>query len=51
MMKRLIFRAPLSFAATAGARTPNALMVTLDNAGWKDVGYNGGRIVAPAIDR
>lgn len=30
---------------------PNVLAIILDDAGWKDVGYMGGDIATPNIDR
>ncbi len=40
----------LAFAAAAGA-APNILLMMADDLGWNDVGYNGGEIRTPAIDR
>ena len=33
------------------AKKPNVLTFIIDDAGWKDVGYNGGEIATPMIDR
>lgn len=48
-----IFTACL-FVVPSGAvaqRQPNVLTIILDDAGWKDVGYMGGEIDTPEIDR
>ena len=38
-------------AAAATARHPNVLILLADDLGWADVGYHGGPIATPAIDR
>lgn len=41
----------LAFAADAPAAGPNILLLMADDLGWNDIGYNGGEIRTPAIDR
>lgn len=41
----------LLFAAAAEARQPNVVLIVADDLGWADVGYHGGEIETPAIDR
>ena len=41
----------LAFAAAAPGAGPNILLMMADDLGWNDVGYNGGEIETPAIDR
>ncbi|VGO14184.1 Arylsulfatase [Pontiella desulfatans] len=40
-----------NFKVYEKARKPNVLTIILDDAGWKDLGYMGGDIATPAIDR
>jgi arylsulfatase A-like enzyme len=35
----------------SGESRPNVLAIIVDDAGWKDVGYHGGEIKTPVIDR
>lgn len=39
------------FASAATAQLPNVLTIILDDAGWKDVGFMGGDIATPVMDR
>lgn len=36
---------------TVSAKQPNVLTIILDDAGWKDVGYMGGELDTPVIDK
>jgi arylsulfatase B len=38
-------------AAEANAQKPNIVIIVADDLGWKDVGYHGGDIVTPNLDR
>src|SRR5512147_1412146 len=38
-------------AAVLAAERPHILYVTVDDLGWKDVGYHGSSIRTPALDR
>lgn len=38
------------FLSANGVEEPNVLVIILDDAGWKDVGYHGGDIATPEID-
>lgn len=40
-----------SIATTAGAAQPNVVILLADDLGWADVGYHGGPIETPSIDR
>lgn len=55
-MKKKFFRlltsiAFLSFLASAYAGPPNVVLILADDLGWGDVGYHGGRVETPNIDR
>lgn len=41
----------LSIKAMAERVPPNVLTIILDDAGWQDVGYHGGEIETPVMDR
>jgi len=56
--KRLLELALTAFALIApgavaqdGARHPNVLVIVADDLGWNDVGYHGGDIDTPSLDR
>ncbi len=38
-------------AAEANAQKPNIVIIVADDLGWKDVGYHGGDIATPNLDR
>jgi len=44
----LALAAPVSAASTA---RPNILYITADDLGWKDLGYHGGGVQTPNLDR
>ena len=41
----------LFFAASTHASPPNVVLILADDLGWADVGYHGGRVETPNIDR
>jgi len=41
----------LGFCADEKQRKPNIIIILADDLGWADVGYHGGRISTPSIDR
>jgi arylsulfatase A-like enzyme len=47
----LIALALLSAADVSAAERPHIVYITLDDLGWRDVGYHGGRVQTPTIDR
>ncbi|NOR66980.1 MAG: sulfatase-like hydrolase/transferase [Woeseiaceae bacterium] len=47
----LLARSPAGFCADEKQRKPNIIIILADDLGWADVGYHGGRISTPAIDR
>jgi arylsulfatase A-like enzyme len=38
-------------SADEGKKKPNVITIIIDDAGWKDVSYQGGEIATPEIDR
>ena len=41
----------LAFAASPTAKPPNVVVILADDLGWADVGYRGGEIATPSLDR
>jgi len=51
-LQRLFWLVLVSFAPAAlAAQPPHILYVTVDDLGWKDVGYHGSSIRTPTLDR
>jgi arylsulfatase A-like enzyme len=46
----LLLASLLAPAAGAAATPPNILYITVDDLGWKDVGFHGGGVRTPALD-
>ena len=44
----LVLAGPVS---AANAAKPNILYITADDLGWKDLGYHGGGVQTPNLDR
>ena len=42
---------PLGFCDDKKGQKPNIVIILADDLGWADVGYHGGRISTPSIDR
>ena len=47
----LLVLSALLFPSTAFAARPNVVILLADDLGWADVGYHGGPIETPAVDR
>ncbi|HTS55141.1 MAG TPA: arylsulfatase [Burkholderiales bacterium] len=47
----LLLAAVLAPSIVGAADRPNILYITVDDLGWKDVGYHGGAVLTPTLDR
>ena len=47
----LLTMSPLGFCGDMKEQKPNIIIILADDLGWADVGYHGGRISTPSIDR
>jgi arylsulfatase A-like enzyme len=47
----LLLAAVLAPGAVGAAERPNILYITVDDLGWKDVGYHGGAVLTSTLDR
>ena len=47
----LLTISPLGLCSNKQGRKPNIIIILADDLGWGDVGYHGGRIATPNIDR
>lgn len=47
----LLILAVVAASATAAAERPHILYITVDDLGWKDVGYHGSTVQTPTLDR
>jgi arylsulfatase A-like enzyme len=47
----LMIPAALLAAAAVGADRPHVLYITVDDLGWKDIGYHGSTVQTPTLDR
>jgi hypothetical protein len=43
--------AALAFGSARGAERPHVIYITVDDLGWKDVGYHGSTIQTPTLDQ
>jgi arylsulfatase A-like enzyme len=51
-LRRAAFALALAIATQASsADRPHIVYITVDDLGWKDVGYHGARVATPALDR
>lgn len=51
VLKFALLAVPLSVASVHASRQPSIVLILADDLGWNDVGYHGGDIPTPAIDR
>ena len=52
MVARLLTVLLLAFAVTANASAPpNIVFILIDDLGWADVGFNGGKVPTPHMDK
>jgi arylsulfatase B len=51
LLLRMIVLSALSLDAAHGQDRPNVIIMVADDLGWNDVGYHGGDIETPSLDR
>lgn len=51
LLLRMIVLSALSLGAAHGQDRPNVIIMVADDLGWNDVGYHGGDIETPSLDR
>ncbi|MDE0931646.1 MAG: sulfatase-like hydrolase/transferase, partial [Halioglobus sp.] len=51
LLLRITMLSALTLGAAYGQDRPNVIVMVADDLGWNDVGYHGGDIETPSLDR